>query len=42
MTIQWKVSFVRVAYDWEVDVFVSFFNLLYSVRVRRGGDDKIW
>ena len=29
----WNVSFVRVTHDWEVDVFASFFNLLYSVRV---------
>jgi hypothetical protein len=29
-----NVSFVRVAHDWEVDVFASFFNLLYSIRVR--------
>jgi hypothetical protein len=28
------VSFVRVAHDWEVDVFASFFMALYLVRVR--------
>jgi hypothetical protein len=39
---QWNVSFVRVSRDWEVDVFVSFFNLLYSTRVRREGEDKLW
>jgi hypothetical protein len=26
---QWTVSFVKAAHDWEVDVFASFFNLLY-------------
>jgi hypothetical protein len=29
---QWNVSFFRVTHDWEVDVFASFFNLLYSLR----------
>jgi hypothetical protein len=26
-----NVSFTKVAYDWELDVFASFFNLLYSL-----------
>jgi hypothetical protein len=38
---QWKVSFVRAAHDWEVDVFASFFNLLYLVNVRRDGEDNL-
>jgi hypothetical protein len=41
-SFQWNVSFARAAYDWEVDVFASFFNLLYSVRVRRDDVDKLW
>ena len=31
-----------MAHDWEVNVFTSFFNLLYSYRVRREGEDKLW
>jgi hypothetical protein len=31
---KWNVSFARVAYDWEVDIFVSFFRVLYSARVK--------
>jgi hypothetical protein len=27
---------------WEVDVFATFFNLLYLVIVRREGVDKFW
>jgi hypothetical protein len=38
---QWNVSFIRDAHDWEVDVFASFFNLLYSFRLRQGGEDKL-
>jgi hypothetical protein len=26
---QWNVSFARAAHDWEVDVFASFFQVLY-------------
>jgi hypothetical protein len=41
-SLQWNVSFIRAAHDWEVDVFASFFNLLYSYRVRREDEDKLW
>jgi hypothetical protein len=34
-SIQWNVSFVREAQDWEVDVFASFFQILHSSRVNR-------
>jgi hypothetical protein len=27
--LEWNVSVIRVAHDWEVDVLASFFNLLY-------------
>jgi hypothetical protein len=30
---QWKVSFVKAAHDWEMDVFASFFRFLYSIDV---------
>jgi hypothetical protein len=39
---QWNVSFVREAHDWEVDIFASFFQVLHSVKVRRGIVDKLW
>jgi hypothetical protein len=39
---QWNVSFIREAHDWEVDVFVSFFQVLHSVKVSRGSEDKLW
>jgi hypothetical protein len=40
--LQWDVSFIRAAHDWEVEVLASFFTLLYSIRVRSEGDDKLW
>jgi hypothetical protein len=39
---QWNVCFARVTHDWKVDVFAFFFKGLYSVRVRREGEDKFW
>jgi hypothetical protein len=39
---QWNVSFIRAVHEWEVDVFASLFNLLYSYRVRRKDEDKLW
>jgi hypothetical protein len=41
-SFQWSVSFARAMHDWEMNVFALFFNLLYSVRVRRDGVDKLW
>jgi hypothetical protein len=31
--IQLNISFTRVAHDWEVDVFASFFRVSYLARV---------
>jgi hypothetical protein len=39
---QWNINFLRAAHDWEMDHLISLFNLLYSVRVRWGGDDRLW
>jgi hypothetical protein len=39
---QWNVSFIRVAHDWEVDGFASFFQVLNSSKVRRECVDKLW
>jgi hypothetical protein len=36
------VSFFRAAHDWEVDVLVSLFSLLYSTRVDCDGEDQLW
>jgi len=33
ITAHLNVSFVRAAYDCEMDVFASFFRVLYSIRV---------
>jgi hypothetical protein len=33
-SIKWNVSFTREAYDWELDLFASFFQVLHSVRER--------
>jgi hypothetical protein len=30
-----------VAHDREMSLFTSLFNLLYSIRVRRGGEDRL-
>jgi hypothetical protein len=41
-SLQWDVSFIRAAHDWELDTMTSFFTLLYSFRERRVGEDKLW
>jgi hypothetical protein len=40
-SLEWDVSFIRVANDWELDVLASFYTLLYSHRVKREGKDKL-
>jgi hypothetical protein len=39
--IQWNVSFVRSVQDWEVDLVLAFFGVLYSLRWRQGSEDCI-
>jgi hypothetical protein len=41
-SLQRNVSFFHLAHDWEVDVLASFYTLLYSHRVSREGEDKLW
>jgi len=39
--IQWNVSFVRSVQDWEVDLVLEFFEVLYSLRWRQDSEDCI-
>jgi hypothetical protein len=39
---QWNVSFTREAHNREGGVFDSFPQVLHSVTVRRGSEDKLW
>jgi hypothetical protein len=39
---QWNINFLKVAHNWEVNLFTSFFNLLYSIKLRQGGEDKLY
>jgi hypothetical protein len=39
--IQWNIIFTRSIQDWEVDVFFSFFKMLYSLRVKQWDMDRI-
>jgi len=41
-SLQWNLSFIGAAHDWEVNAFFSFLNLLYSYRVRQECEDKLW
>jgi hypothetical protein len=35
-SLQWDVSFIQVAHDWEVDVLASLYTLLYSPLLTKG------
>jgi hypothetical protein len=41
-SLQWDVNFICAAHDWELITVASFFTLLYSLRGRREGEDKLW
>jgi hypothetical protein len=41
-SVQWDVNFIRATHDWELAIVTSFFTLLYSLRGRREGEDKLW
>jgi len=40
-SIQWNVSFVREAHDWEVGVFASLFHVLHLAMVSRDHADRL-
>jgi hypothetical protein len=41
--LQWDVIFMRLVQDWEVELVLSFFEQLYSLKLRHGEDDMmIW
>jgi hypothetical protein len=37
----WNVLFTRYAQDWEVEMVMSFYEHLYSIRVRHGKVDRV-
>jgi hypothetical protein len=39
--ILWDILFTRPVHDWEVEVVSRFFEVLYSLKVRYEGEDKI-
>lgn len=39
--LQCNVSFTKPMNDWEVDLVTPFFDRLYSLKLRQGGEDKI-
>ena len=41
-SLQWNVSFIRTACDWEADVLASIYTLFYSHSVRSEGKEKLW
>jgi hypothetical protein len=36
------MNFAREAHDWEVDIFATFFQVLHSIKVKRGSANKLW
>jgi hypothetical protein len=40
-TLHWNVQFIRPVHDWELEGVSCFFALLYSQKIRFGGEDKI-
>jgi hypothetical protein len=38
---QWNVVFTRYAQDWEVEMVLSFYEQLYSTRIRHGEVDRL-
>jgi len=40
-TILWNILFIRPVHDWEVEAVSRFFEMLYTLKVRSEGKDKI-
>jgi hypothetical protein len=39
--IQWNVIFTRSVQDWKLEMVLSFFEMLYSLQLRHGEEDRI-
>jgi hypothetical protein len=39
--LQWNIFFIRLMHGWKVGLISSFFELLYSLRTRQEGEDRI-
>jgi hypothetical protein len=39
-TYYWN-NFIKFVHDWEMELVTSFFNLLYSIVLRQGGEGRI-
>jgi hypothetical protein len=39
--VHWNVLFMSYAQDWEVEMMMSFYEQLYSTRVRQGEVDRV-
>jgi len=37
-TLQWNITFIKSLHDWKVELVTSFFNLLYPLMLRGGGE----
>ncbi|KAF5452893.1 hypothetical protein F2P56_021410 [Juglans regia] len=40
--IHWNINFNRAAQDWEMESFVDFYSLLYSIRPNIQQEDGLW
>lgn len=41
VTVHWDMNFIRLVHDSEVDVVSSLFNVMYSVSLVQGVEDKL-
>jgi hypothetical protein len=41
-TYKWNITFIRSMHVWEIEMVTSFFNHLYSIRLNRGSEDRIY
>jgi hypothetical protein len=42
MEIFSEIYLLRYVHDWEVDLVIAIFDLLYSLKLRQGGEDSVW
>jgi len=40
--IMWNILFIRPVHDWEVEAVCRFFEMLYTLKVRCEGEDKMY
>jgi hypothetical protein len=39
--IHWDITFSKAFHDWELEILTSFLDLIYSIKIKGNGEDRM-